>query len=287
MKETYGAYFNNLILILLAVFLASCAVPTKSNKNDLRPKQAQIRNPGTIELPKVFESVWYREAERKSLLKAYTASGKLTIGDQEIEFKSDDGDFEISIEDVNTISWGVLPRDTYNDWSIIKYGEPEKIIGFKDGSKLGWGTDTDLIFSTLKYAVEVVGGHAPTTDSPFTSGWIDISMGGLVATDTNNLAINISLYNKSERDTWIKITFLKPDLSPACTVTRKVDAKDSSLFECSQKTIISGQFYPIYHSVFLDENLTELVEKSGTRMYFSREGIELLEKTQETLTVPQ
>lgn len=283
MKRSNQACLESIFFILLTIFLASCAAPTESDKSGLRPAQAHIRHPGIITLPRVFEPVWYREEKRKSLIKAYRASGKLTISDKKIEFGSNDVSFDIDIEDINSIEWGQLPRDFYNNWSIIRYGDPERVIGFKDGNKLGMGTDTDFILSTLKYAAEVIRGHSPTTGSPFASGWIDIGMGGLMASDAGNLIIGLNLYNKSDTDIWIKVTFLKPDLSTACTVIKKTGAKNSSVFECPQETIIGDQYYLIYHSVFLDNDLTELVEKSGTRMSFSREGIEMFRKAQESL----
>jgi hypothetical protein len=162
-KGAFRVCLKNITIIVSAILLSSCATQTKNGNAGFQPSNAEIRNPGTIVLPKSFESVWYRAGTRGFSLIAYLASGNLVINDNNIEFESDDESFKINIKDVHSISWGKMSGDTFNDWSIIKYGEPEKIIGFKDGSKLGWGTDTDLYYSTLKYAVEVVAGTRPST----------------------------------------------------------------------------------------------------------------------------
>jgi hypothetical protein len=275
-KGAFRVCLNNIIIIVSAILLSSCATPTKNGNAGFQPSKAEIRNPGTIVLPKSFESVWYRAGTKGFSLIAYLASGNLVINDNNIEFESDDESFKINIKDVHSISWGKMSGDTFNDWSIIKYGEPEKIIGFKDGSKLGWGTDTDLFYSTLKYAVEVVGGHSPTIEPPFASGWIDITFGGLIATDTQELQISVNLINKTEDKIWLKVEFLKPSLSSACREEKMLGSRVANLFRCPQESITSNQFYPIYISVFLDKNLSELVEKSGTSMRFSEEVIEAI-----------
>jgi hypothetical protein len=42
-----------------------------------------------------------------------------------------------------------MDGDNFNEWVIVRYGGPEKMAGFKDGSRLGWGTGTPSIMSAL------------------------------------------------------------------------------------------------------------------------------------------
>ena len=98
--------------------------------------------------------MWYRPGDKGFSLKAYSASGKLVITETRLVFGEKNETFEIDAREIKSITWGKMPGDTYNEWAIIQYGEPEKVAGFKDGSRLGWGTDTKLIYSTLKSAFE-------------------------------------------------------------------------------------------------------------------------------------
>jgi len=109
--------------------------------------------PGTA-LHKEFANVWYRAGDKGFSLKAYSASGKLVITDMGLVFGEKNETLEIDAREIKSITWGKIPGDTYNEWAIVRYGEPEKVAGFKDGSRLGWGTDTKLIYSTLKTAFE-------------------------------------------------------------------------------------------------------------------------------------
>lgn len=102
-----------------------------------------------LPLPVTFEEVWYRAGDRGLSLRAYSASGKLVISEQRIAF-GDGGDaFEIGAPEIKSVCWGKMAGDTYNEWVIVTYGSPEKIAGFKDGSRLGWGTGTPSIMSAL------------------------------------------------------------------------------------------------------------------------------------------
>jgi hypothetical protein len=107
-----------------------------------------------LPLPKMFEDVWFRAGDRGLSLRAYSASGKLVVSEQRIAF-GDSGDaFEIGVSEIKSVCWGKMAGDTYNEWVIVRYGSPEKMAGFKDGSRLGWGTGTPSIMSTLSYLLE-------------------------------------------------------------------------------------------------------------------------------------
>ena len=107
-----------------------------------------------LPLPIAFEDVWYRAGDRGISLRAYSASGKLVVSEQRIAF-GDGGDaFEIGAPEIKSVCWGKMAWDTANEWVIVRYGSPEKMAGFKDGSRLGWGTGTPSIMSTLSSLLE-------------------------------------------------------------------------------------------------------------------------------------
>jgi hypothetical protein len=107
-----------------------------------------------LPLPVVFEDVWYRPGDRGLSLRAYSASGKLVISEQRIAF-GDGGDaFEIDVTEIKSACWGKMAGDNFNEWVIVRYGSPERMAGFKDGSRLGWGTGTPSIMSALSSALK-------------------------------------------------------------------------------------------------------------------------------------
>lgn len=113
-----------------------------------RPERA------ALPLPKVFEDVWYRAGDRGLSLTAFSASGKLVISEQRVAFGEGGSAFEIGLTDIKSVCWGKMAWDTVNEWVIVRYGSPEKMAGFKDGSRLGWGTGTPSIMSSLSSLLE-------------------------------------------------------------------------------------------------------------------------------------
>jgi hypothetical protein len=105
-------------------------------------------------LPKVFEDVWYRAGDRGFSLTAYSASGKLVISEQRVALGDGGSAFEIGVSEIKSVCWGKMAWDNVNEWVIVRYGSPEKMAGFKDGSRLGWGTGTPSIMSSLSSLLE-------------------------------------------------------------------------------------------------------------------------------------
>ncbi len=266
---------------LLLVFLTFSSIllwgtPANSSELSLKPASSTIRNPGIISLPKTFEKVWYRDGAKGFSFKAYSASGRLVINEQNIEFHAKKISFDIPVKNIKGIHWGQMRGDKYNDWAILIY-EFDGIVrtnGFKDGRKLGNGKDADMIFSTIKYAAEVKGGMQPTVNTSFASGWVEITIGGLMATENRQLALSLGLANKSNADLWVQVKIDTPESDVACDSVRKLTVTRATLFSCPQDTIIAERDYPIYVSVFTDEERSNLVEKSGTKFRFSQGGIQ-------------
>ncbi len=94
----------------------------------------------TATLPKTFKKVWYRTAKR-GLFKAYSDSRTLTVKEGSLEFTSKKINLKLTGDELANIQWGRMKGDIANDWAILSYrtGGVEATVGFKDGSKLGWG----------------------------------------------------------------------------------------------------------------------------------------------------
>jgi hypothetical protein len=104
---------------------------------------------GAAPLPRVFEDVWYRAGDRESSIPAYSASGKLVVSERRIAFVDAGTAIEIDVVEIKSVCWGKMAPDSFNEWVIVSYGSPLKRAGFKDGSRLGWGTGTPSIMSSL------------------------------------------------------------------------------------------------------------------------------------------
>ena len=266
---------------LLFVFLNFSSIllwstPANSAELSLKPASAEIRNPGIITLPKTFEKVWYRDGAKGFSLKAYSASGRLVIDERNIEFRAKKISIDIPVKNIKDIHWGQMRGDKYSDWAVIVYeiDDIAKTGGFKDGHKLGHGKDADIIFSTIKYAAEVKGGKQATVDTSFASGWVEITIGGLMATENRKLALSLGLANKFNADLWVQVKIDTPDNDVACDSVMKLVVKGATLFSCPQDTIVAERVYAVYISVFADEKRYELVEKSGIKFQFSQDGIQ-------------
>ena len=108
----------------------------------------------THPLPKVFDDVWYRAGDRGFSLTAFSASGKLVVSERQLAFGDGGNAVEIVVSEIKSVCWGKMAWDNVNVWVIVRYGSPEKLAGFKDGSRLGWGTGTPSIMSSLSSLLE-------------------------------------------------------------------------------------------------------------------------------------
>lgn len=265
LTKTFAAgQLVRLVVGTLALLLVGCETSTDYGL-------ANIRNPGLISLPQTFSSVWYRQGKRGLSLTAFSSSGTLTVQEDLIEFDSGSDSFGIRVADIHSVVWGRLSADPVNHWAIIRYGEPEKVAGFKDGSSLGWGKDTDTIFSTIKYVAEVEGGLAPTVE-PFASGWVDIVMGGMMGS-SGSLWLSLVLENKSDRQIWAQVIFNGPDGARLCDQSEELSVETNIMFQCAQDSFPPGS-YLIQIFVFLDEDRTHLLEKSASRLTFDDDDLQ-------------
>ena len=91
-----------------------------------------------------FENVWFRSEKRPSLIKAFAASGQLTVDSKGLTFHADKVDVSIPIMGIRDVSVGRMKGDGYNDWAIVTYDEDgtSRIVGFKDGKGLDFGRNT-------------------------------------------------------------------------------------------------------------------------------------------------
>ncbi len=166
LRNIKGNYEKNLSVYEKAMSTLKLTSVVNLSDWPLRPTSTKIRNPGTITLPRTFDKVWYRPGAKAFTVIASSASGSLVITERNIEFraKKKKDSFDIPIRNITGVHWGMLRGDWANDWAFLVYEIDgiAKTAGFKDGHHLGGGKDADMIFSTIKYAVEAIAQAAPS-----------------------------------------------------------------------------------------------------------------------------
>ena len=65
------------------------------------------------------------------------------------------------------------------------------------------------------------------------------------------------------------MAFITPDPTQRCEVAKQLDASQSALFSCPQKSLTPNRDYPIEISIYTDEGRQNLIESPKTKFYFS------------------
>ena len=110
---------------------------------------------------KVFRGIWYRSkpSKEQTLKDAFDRErGKLVITDQEVIFKTEEMNLQIS--NILNVSFGLQGTDPVNSWVKISYleGEEKKVAFFADGKLFGYSGffgGTWRIFKSLGHLVNL------------------------------------------------------------------------------------------------------------------------------------
>jgi hypothetical protein len=122
--------------------------------------------------PRTIQKIWYRTGEDKGFT-GPKYSGDLMITRESLEFFSKKADISIPCESIGIISFGKMRGDVNTDWVVLTVhdGDRERLIGFRDGRKLGYGARTPEIFETVLDVAEELGWgqfSAPEGLEPYT-----------------------------------------------------------------------------------------------------------------------
>jgi hypothetical protein len=117
-----------------------------------------------IDLPRTVPKVWYRAG--KGALVGGSKSGDLTISDTGLTFTTRKREVKIPLEAIHTVSFGKMRGDVNTDWVVIALVDEQgrRVIGLKDGRKLGYGQKTGELFETILAAMKKLGAaqyHVP------------------------------------------------------------------------------------------------------------------------------
>jgi len=85
----------------------------------------------------------------------------MTLTLEAIEYQSGKrkASFYIPLEDVVAISFGKVPGDVNTEWVLLRVreGSATRLMGFRDGRKLGYGTRTRKIFNAMRSVLRQAG----------------------------------------------------------------------------------------------------------------------------------
>ena len=109
------------------------------------------------------------------------------------------------------------------------------------------------------------------SSSQFSSQWVKVTMGGMMAFPETGPALALNLVNKAKETIDVTVSFKSPEPKQRCTITKQIKIGGSALFQCPQSSITPDTDYPVTVDIHkLSENGKKiLVESPVTKFYFS------------------
>ena len=138
--------------------------------------------------------------------------------------------------------------------------------------------------SVMSCATPSGGGLRPSPGQ-FSSQWVDILMGGVMAPPGEDLALMLSLKNKSQQDLDVTASFVTPDPTQRCTESKQIAAGKSAMFSCPQKNLTPNADYPVELGIktISAKGDRVLVESPKTKFYFSEKDVRGFEEAMKAL----
>lgn len=112
----------------------------------------------SIQIPVTFDRVWFRDGQRRGWGGA-GLTGELTVSETKLHLACPKRNLTVPLSSIHRVSYGKMRGDVDTDWivmSILDDGE-RRLIGFRDGRKMGYGQHTDEIYQTILAAVRRAG----------------------------------------------------------------------------------------------------------------------------------
>lgn len=104
----------------------------------------------SVRPPVTFEKVWLKTGKKRGRGTS-RMTGDLTLTEAELTFSSRKRDVTIPLESIHRLSYGKMRGDVDTDWIVLAILEDgqRRLVGLRDGRKLGYGQQTDLIYDTI------------------------------------------------------------------------------------------------------------------------------------------
>lgn len=148
-----GRFIGGLLAALLA--LIAWVGPTQPAWSKKRPPAEEAAE--ALEIPVTIERVWYRTAKKLGIGGAQM-TGDLTITEEGLHFDGRKRDFTIPLDSIHRVSWGRMRGDVDTDWAVLALVDEKgkRIVGFRDGKKLGYGRRSRSIYETILGAARLM-----------------------------------------------------------------------------------------------------------------------------------
>ena len=116
------------------------------------------------------------------------------------------------------------------------------------------------------------GGLRPDANQ-FSSEWLEVSMGGMMAVPGEGPSLSLSLKNTSRKPIWVQVEFSTPDAAQDCTVDKRLEVGGGGMFLCAQQGLIQDQDYPIFVRTYSDAQHKQLLESTQTHFRFGAKDV--------------
>ncbi len=102
-------------------------------------------------LPVTVEEVWYRNYQKRGIGRPYSISGNLIVSADAIEIVNKKKRVTIKMDDIRIVSFGKMRGDVDTDWVVLGLGESgsDRIVGIRDGKRMGYGGRTRSMYETV------------------------------------------------------------------------------------------------------------------------------------------
>ena len=167
---------------------------------------------GSIAFPASFDKIWFRPGQ--SGLGGGKQSGLLIVSDTGLEFSAKKQSHVLPWSRVEMISYGRMTGDADTKWVVLSLNpvaEQWSFIGYRDGSKLGYGRDSTRVFDAIVEGLRRAGAGpfaAPRGRTAHITPFLQFSL--VIPDDWH--AYNVSTTFVEGRPTWGRTVFSPLDL---------------------------------------------------------------------------
>lgn len=154
-----------------------------------------------------------------------------------------------------------------------------------NSEQLRLGVVAGVIAFVVVGCAALQGGSARPTSKQFSSQWVEVTMGGMMAFPGSGPALALDLANKSTETLEVTVSFLAPDPAQQCEVTKQIARQKSELFECPQYSVTPNTDYPVSVAIYAlgSQGGKKLVENPRTKFFFSERDARAFEQLIRTL----
>ncbi len=130
-----------------------------------------------------------------------------------------------------------------------------------------------LVLAVALWGCSTGGRGRRFSDSLRTSG------GGLsVSPDTGGLVLFQTLTNSTKEPLWVRVTFEAPAPNRTGKVVRRLDPGVSEWITYPQVSVVSDVDYPVIVETYRDAALTQLADRTETKLRFAAEEAKIFEQ---------